>query len=349
MRCTTYIQFGKLYGVSPQSKIERVKSSQNFYAHINIRQNLKNFQKDGGCCCTFGDKRTFLDFAIDSFSEKDLAATDIVLMRAYNTQHSFTRQLRRYLEVQPDGCFVGRDVNGKAVGFGASVDFGNLSYIGLMGTDPNFQGLGLGHLMMARMLDFLDGRRCPTIFLDARPAAASLYEQCGFVDEDVTTVFKKQSSPIANTKQNDCSKDIDFLIKEERITPELDSFDSAIFGAQRKSLLRSFWNDNPARFLMSRDSLSGQIDGYLVAQQNVIGPWIANDYSVARRLLSRSLEFPFEEEPFVYTSEANMQATKLLNEFGFTPQRSLRHMRRGSKIHRERMTKIYGQASLGLG
>lgn len=138
-----------------------------------------------------------MDFAIESFSETDLDATDIVLRRVYNTQHSFARQLKRYLEIQPDGCFVGIDVNGKVAGFGAAADFGNFSYVGLMGTDPDFQGRGLGHLIMARLLEFLDRRRCPTVFLDARPAAASLYEQFGFVDEDVTIVFK-QSNNVAN-------------------------------------------------------------------------------------------------------------------------------------------------------
>jgi GNAT superfamily N-acetyltransferase len=290
-----------------------------------------------------------LDFPINNFSETHLNDTDILLMRAYNTQHSFARQLKRYLEIQPDGSFVGMDVGGKVVGFGAAADFGNFSYIGLMGTDPSFQGQGLSHLIMARILDFLDGRRCTTVFLDARPAAASLYEQFGFVDEDVTIVYKKQSSPVGYASQKDRPKGIDFFTKEEEITPEIDSFDCATFGAHRRSLLRSFWNDDPARFLVSRDLPTGQIDGYLVGQENVIGPWIANDYFIARRLLFSSLRFSFEEEPFVYASEANAQATKLLSEFGFKPQRSLRHMRRGAIVERKRTTKIYGQASLGLG
>ncbi len=284
-----------------------------------------------------------LIIVIENFDPKDVGAIDDVLRRSYDADHSFRSQIERYLLLQPDGSFVARE-NRRVVGFGASIDYGAFSYIGLIGTDPNFQNRGIGHMIVDKILKRLDERKCPAALLDARPAAAPLYQQYGFVEEDLTDVFTRKNMPLTKTEH---PQNIATLAREE--ISELESFDHPIFGAQRRDLILSFWKDDPKRFLVSRDSL-GRIDGYIVAQRRRIGPWIATSEIVAERLLSQALGFSFEnEEPIVFVSRSNNEARDLLGGFGFEFQRTLRHMRRGRKVKRERRTKIYGQASLGLG
>jgi GNAT superfamily N-acetyltransferase len=284
-----------------------------------------------------------LTIDIENFKPEDVCAIDDVLRRSYDANHSFRSEIERYLLLQSECSFVARE-NSRVVGFGASIDYGAFSYIGLIGTDPNFQNRGIGHLIVDRILKRLDERKCPAALLDARPAAAPLYEQYGFVEEDSTDVFTRKKSPLTKTEH---SQNIASLSREE--VPELESFDHPIFGARRNELILSLWNDDPKRFLVSRD-LTGRIDGYIVAQSRRIGPWVAASENVAECLLTRALGFSFEnEEPAVFVSGANLNAHALLDRFGFEFQRSLQHMCRGTKVKRDRRTKLYGQASLGFG
>lgn len=94
--------------------------------------------------------------------------------------------------------------------------------------------------------------------------------------------------------------------------PQLVSFDSPIFGAERKLLLCSCWNDNPIRCIVSHDSI-GKIDGCLVAKTRTIGPWIASSESLANGMLSHTLEeFSLDEGPYVFVSRLFLSDCHLL-------------------------------------
>ena len=51
----------------------------------------------------------------------------------------------------------------------------------------------------------------------------------------------------------------------------------------------------------------------------------------------------------LYQSCGFSEAIALLEHYGFTPQRSLSHMRKGQPVQRSRQQMLYGQTSLGLG
>jgi len=248
----------------------------------------------------------------------------------------------RYLRVQPSCAFVAKGDDG-IIGFGGAVDFGRFSYVGLMAVDPKVHRRGAGGMIFEEILGWLEARNCPTVLLDASAYGGPLYEKYGFVESDLTLVLQR-SGTIEPAKVRQAPPSA--LLEGE--FPKLVSFDVPRFGADRSELLRTYFEDNPARFLVSRDG-QGLIDGFLVAQSRVIGPWIASNSSVAEKLLVGGLTFSFDDNPTVFVSESNKEAVELLSQHGFGRVRTQRHMYKGKPIQRDRRNSIYGQAALAFG
>jgi GNAT superfamily N-acetyltransferase len=283
-----------------------------------------------------------LNLVIERLVEADSGTVDNLVRAAYKSERSYARDLKQYLQLQPACSFVAK-TDGSVVGFGGVIIYGPFAYIGLMATHPDMQGQGIGRQMLNEIIAFTEAHNCPTIFLDARAAGVHLYQSLGFVDIDLTIVFGLEGT-------GPRIRDHRYKIAPARPVEfsELLTFDSLAFGANRGPLLRYYYDESPKHFLVARDS-SGKIDGYAVVQPMTIGPWVVSSPIVAKELLSRAIEFPFEGGPQVMVSNSNTEALDLLVEFGFKMQRSVRHMRRGRSIVRGRATAIYGQATLGFG
>ena len=282
-----------------------------------------------------------MDLEIVGLTEADFDEVDLLLRSAYKRDRPHHSQLRLHLYLQPEGTLVAW-ADGRAVGFGAITDFGAFSYVGLMATRPDLQGKGIGRRVLDRLIGWADSRGCPAILLDATPFGAPLYLSSGFSDVDTTIVLRMED------QQQTRNGPAGIRRTKAAALPQVAYFDSPAFGANRERLLRYYWKDKPDRFMVSYDS-KGQVDGYLVAQDLAIGPWVALDEGVAGSLLLRGLELPFELPPQVFVSGSNACALDLLGRFGFREQRRLRHMIRGTGVKRARATRIYGQASLGFG
>jgi len=272
-----------------------------------------------------------------------MEAADLVLRAAFRTTYGRKDNIQRYLEIQPSCAFVAKKDN-DIVGFGGAMDFGPFSYIGLMAVDPKVQRQGVGGMVLQEIMNWLEERKCPTWLLDASPYGGPLYEKFGFIDSDLTLVLQQK---------NETNKPVKREITPtstitERDFPALVSFDTPRFGAGRFKLLHTYFEDDPARFLVSRDE-SGPIDGFLCAQSRVIGPWIVSNQGAAEKLLINALSFPFEDSPTVFVSALNNEALKLLSQYGFEKIRTQRHMYKGRPISRDRHGSIYGQATLGFG
>ena len=282
-----------------------------------------------------------MPLVVTSFSEDDIEAADVVLRAAFNTLYGRRDNLKRYLKLQSGGAFVARNENG-VVGFGAAMDFGRFAYIGFMAVDPNVQRNGVGGLVLKTILEWLDARKCPLVLLDASPYGGPLYEKFGFIDSDLTLVLQRKRD-VSPEKMSTGS-----IALTENEFANLVFYDSPHFAADRSLLLHSFFDDYPGRFLISRDA-RGLIDGYVVAQTRVIGPWVADNPEIAERLLHDALALLYEDNPTVFVSARNAQALDILSRYGFEKIRTQRHMFKGKPIQRERETSIFGQATLGFG
>lgn len=282
-----------------------------------------------------------MPLSIHRLTEDDLDAAQAICELAYGVPRAIKRDLRRYMTLQPDG-WVFALLDGKPAGLGGATNYGPFAYIGLMTVHPSLQRRGVATAIMDRLLAGIEARGCPLVLLTATPAGEALYEQRGFVDQDTMLQFV----------QNDCALRPRL---SERVVPmrtddlaEVAALDTPIFGANRSVVLAAYLAEYPSRAFVVRDA-GGRISGYLFAQIETIGPWVAGDRDSAEALLAAALLLQFEPAPRVLIPGANSSGSALLQRYGFSPQRTLRHMRRGGDGSPTRRELLYGQASFALG
>ena len=173
------------------------------------------------------------------------------------------------MEIQSCGPFVAK-IDDEIVGFAAAMDFGPFAYIGKMGVDPRFQHRGVGGRILATILKWLEDRKCPRALLDASPYGGPLDQKFGFIESDLTAVMQQQNE---GKNHKIIGKNAPNLVKAEVVEfPKLLSFDKPRFGQIVYSFFARILTTDPIRFLVSYDQ-KGQVDGFLVAQSRVIGPW----------------------------------------------------------------------------
>lgn len=277
-----------------------------------------------------------------------MEGVDAVLRSAFKNSHDRKANLKRYLVIpESSGAFVAK-IDDKIAGFGAAMDYGPFSYIGKMGVDPRIQRRGVGGTILAKLLEWLEDRKCPTVLLDASQYGGPLYEKFGFIESDLTAVLQQKNRSKKHSNEEHGALTNLPKIMEAVELKKLLPFDLLRFGADRSALLRSFFDDDPNRFLISYNR-EGEVDGFLVAQPRVIGPWVASSPEAAEGLLDRALEFSFDENPTIFVSASNRAALALLSKYGFDKQRTQRHMYRGKLIERDRKSSIYAQANFSFG
>jgi GNAT superfamily N-acetyltransferase len=270
----------------------------------------------------------------------DLDAVDPILQAAYGGPSRKDR-VRRYLKLQPDGWLL-VSLDGVPAGVGGATNYGPLAYIGLVATHPAMQRRGIAAALMERLLAWLDERGCPLVLLDASEAGVPLYLRLGFVEEEKTVVFRLDDCTLP-AHVSECVA----TIGADDI-PALVAFDGPIFGADRTAVFAAHLDEYPGRAFVARDA-AGQIDGYLFAQAQTLGPWAARTPDAAEALLAAALTLQFDGAPGAIAPASNPAATPLLLRYGFSPQRTLRHMRRGGAAPPGRRALLYGQSSLAIG
>lgn len=278
---------------------------------------------------------------IRNLTLQDIPAADAVMSAAYKSPRSWNHNLRMFLKMQPDGWFVAEQ-DGEIIGTCGATDYGAFAHIGLMTVRPDQQRRGLGLALMEHVLGWINQHGCPVVTLDASVAGAPLYERLGFVDVYKTVMYSF----------DDCAS---LPPLSEHVTPMRDEdiaalvdFDTPIFGACREAVLRAYLANFPQRAFVARDE-RGAITGFVFAQEHRIGPWVAVDRSTAQDLLAAVMPLEYSMVPGATVPVINDDAADLLMRFGFSPQRSLRHMQRGADGLIGDPARVYGQASLAIG
>jgi ribosomal protein S18 acetylase RimI-like enzyme len=279
-------------------------------------------------------------FHIRSLTINDLEAADQVLMSAYQVS-SRRVELERLMSLERTTWLAGLEGD-RLVGMVGAIDYGPFAYIGLMGIHADFQRRGYGKALMLALIDSLEQAGQPCSLLDASEAGAPLYARIGYRDLSLVSVYKQTGTR-------------DFQptgIQVERLAvealSELTAFDLFYFGADRSQVLRSYLEAFPGRLIGARDK-GGKLLGYALAQQKRLGPMIAADPHAAVALLEAAKQFNFTEALEILLPSPNQAGGALLESAGFVRQRTLRHMRRGSRGPERRLAYIYGQGSFMLG
>lgn len=276
--------------------------------------------------------------------EGDLVRVDPVLRVAFGRSGSFRPLLRRCYRLQPDGWWIAETDLG-IWGYGGAVDYGDLAYIGLISVHPQVQRRGIGGQILGTILGWLEGRGCPVAVLDASPAGLSLYRSQGFVEIERSFTYVASGSPMALDPP---ALDIKIQFITVSDFEEVIAFDSQILGADRSRLLRPLLWEYLERGLIARDSW-GQIVGFILAQMDTLGPWLAKDVQIAEALLSRALRLPFGPQLRVYLSGSCPVNPADLARWGFDLKQTLAHMQRGSDHPIGQRQRLYGLINYALG
>jgi hypothetical protein len=129
--------------------------------------------------------------------------------------------------------------------------------------------------------------------------------------------------------------------------PAIDRFDAPLFGASRHAVLAQFLADFSGRAVQARRD--GGLAGYAVAQEQRIGPVMAQDSAAAAAIFAALLALPFPAAPVVSVPHTNAGAVALLAGQGFAEARRLERMRLGGERHPGDPTRVYGVATYALG
>jgi GNAT superfamily N-acetyltransferase len=281
-----------------------------------------------------------MTITIRTLTPADLDVADDILQAAYGGP-SRKKRLEMYMQLQPEAWLLA-SLDGQPAGVAGGTNYGPVGHIGLVAVDPAQQRRGVALAMMEWLLDWFDRQGCPVILLDASESGAPLYRKLGFVEDEKTIGYLLDDCALPLHPSERVG-----LLRADDIAA-LVAFDAPIFGAERPAVFASQLKEAPERAFVARDA-DGQISGYLFAQAQTLGPWVARTPAAAEALLATALVLPFEGSPSALAPNSNADAATLLLRHGFSPRRSLRRMRRGGEAPPGQRALLYGQASLAIG
>jgi GNAT superfamily N-acetyltransferase len=283
-----------------------------------------------------------MSIVITTLTDADVEAAANILDSAFGPSDSYVGTVQRFLALQPDGCLIAR-FDGVPAGTVGAINYGDFAYIGLMAVDQAMQRRGIARKLMDDLLAWIDASGCPISLLDATEVGALLYPLVGFEDDGHVTMYECKT---LNTQHTEFDRAIEPLRMDNLAA--LVAFDTPLFGADRSRVFASYLADFPDRAFMMCDA-SGQITGYVIAQPQRIGPWMACTPQVAEALLTKALSLPYAISARVIIPAENTSGIAMLERHGFVQTRVLRHMRRGGTQQPRNRSVLYGQTTFALG
>lgn len=248
-------------------------------------------------------------------------------------------RLRRYLQLEPEGWF-GLEDAGALVALGGAIQFGALAWLGLMVVDPARQRQGLGRTVATAAIEWARQRGCSTIRLIATAAGAPLYRQLGFVPDGESHELSGIPRPLppVTGPSTVCRW-------QPEDTEEIARFDAPAFGADRSRLLATYAREFSESAWVARDD-RGQVCGFILVQEDSLGPWCATDDRVAGQLLDVALR---EVTRPIKAGAIDDVATGLLVLRGLAPVRPLPRMRLGPEVPHAAGPRLLTHASYAVG
>jgi ribosomal protein S18 acetylase RimI-like enzyme len=154
-------------------------------------------------------------------------------LRALAGWNQTLAEWRRFLSMQPKGCFLA-EWNGAAAGTATTASYGSdLAWIGMVLVHPEYRRCGIGRSLLLRCIEHLraSGIRC--IKLDATPEGRPIYESLGFKAEWTLRRWEGDFFDLTAKAHNP-------LIRawEDSDLPRFNVVDSHAFGTSRSELIR---------------------------------------------------------------------------------------------------------------
>ena len=228
-----------------------------------------------------------------------------------------------FLHLSPNHCLVATK-DGKVVGTVTTIRYQNFfSWIGMVLVDPAYRRQGIGKQLLKEALQILQDEE--TIKLDATPAGREVYLKLNFVDE------YRLSRMEINSSREKLEVHTARLLQKNDLN-KLSEFDRKIFGADRQPLLKWMLEGAPefAFIVKEKNEVWGYCLGRKGHNSTHIGPVVAKDFAIAKDLVAAALNNNLNQSIILDVLHFDQEWMKWLTSIGFTEQRSLIRMYRGS-------------------
>ncbi len=211
----------------------------------------------------------------------------------------------------------------------------HFTWIAMVMVDPNARRKGIGKTLMNKSIELAQPNG--PIRLDATPEGFELYKTLGFQTEYelVRLIKNSASTPL---KQNNHNAKAGIPMGDDELE-SITRLDIPIFGADRSGILRCMYERNPEYGICRKEhgSLTAYCLGRSGSQYEHIGPIIAEGTADAADLLAAVMEPLGSKDAVIDVFADKPDWITVLEESGFTRQRSFTRMCLG-KLHHPGIT-----------
>ena len=244
---------------------------------------------------------------------------------------------RRFLAMQPDGCFVGES-DGRSVATTAAFIFGPVAWIAMVLVDIDSRRKGVATALLKHALNFLDRQGAKTVRLDATAAGQPVYEKLGFVPEYPLTRYMG-IAPAVGCAVHTFSPRADVSVERcaQHTLPvpaaQIAAFDCQMTATPRERMLLRLFEESPeiTGVVLREGQLEGYITGRRGANATLIGPCIATG-DAGPALLGEALGCCAGQPVFMDVPRDNAPAIEMVEKSGLSIQRHFMRMCRGARI-----------------
>lgn len=238
-------------------------------------------------------------------------------------------------------------LDGNDAGMVVSVPYQyHFTWIAMVLVDPDARRKGVGKSLMNKSIELALSKG--PVRLDATPEGFELYRTLGFQSEYELVRYIK-SSEVTPVKQNRPASEAIALRSDE--LGSIARLDAPIFGADRSSILQDMYKRNPD-YAFSRKE-NGVIKAYCMgrsgSQFEHIGPIIADRTSFAADLLAAVMDPMASKNAVIDIPADKKNWIKVLEEHGFTRQRTFTRMCLGKLQHPGTMENQFAIAGPEIG
>jgi predicted N-acetyltransferase YhbS len=253
---------------------------------------------------------------------------------------------RRFLAMQPDGCFVA-ECDGIAVATTVACAFGEVAWLAMVLVDAAVRGRGIGSAIVRHALRYLDEAGVRTVRLDATPLGEPVYKKLGFEPEYVLGRYEGVALPSDAGQLQETSP---IKTARERDYERLCRFDRDAVGADRNKFLLWLFRESPESVRCVERG--GEVEGYATVRPGSsalqIGPCIAASETAGESWRFDAVQRNAGATLVLDAPLQNAAAIKLAERADLRLRRTLLRMRRGHATA-EVATRIWASSGPELG
>jgi predicted N-acetyltransferase YhbS len=274
-------------------------------------------------------ERSDLAFRLRQMTPADIPA-GLALCRAARW-NQIDADWRRYLALNPTGARVAVDPENTVIGSVTTLRYdGGFDWLAMVLVSPDCRRQGIASTLVEEAIELL-GAHAP-VRLDATPAGELVYRKLGFEPEYALARMERPPDTSAAPARSAGPEPVNVM--DEDALAEVLALDREVFGADRAGLLRMLRQDAPGYAVVVREG--SRLDGYAFGRHGFtfdqLGPIVARDEGVARRLVSRLVD-SYPRVAFLIDAPRQSESDSWitwLGEIGFRDQRGFVRMVRGA-------------------